>query len=111
MFLGYSSNSSGTYSLTGGSLSASSEIVGLSGSGSFTQSGGPMRRAIFSLGNPRRRRGTYTLDGGLLSVDGFLTLGDGSAAFNFGGGTLQAAQLCRLRTHRLDDGGQKRCFR
>jgi len=40
LFLGYKSGSSGTYNLSGGSLSINSAIIGNGGTGTFIQTGG-----------------------------------------------------------------------
>ena len=40
LYLGYNPGSSGSYTLSGGSLSSEYEFVGYYGTGNFTQSGG-----------------------------------------------------------------------
>ncbi len=93
LYLAYSSSSSGTYNLSGnGLLSAPSEIIGCSGTGSFTQSGGTNTvSGSLVLCQSASSAGTYNLNGGLLALSaGGLTQGSGTATFNFGGGTLGA---------------------
>ncbi len=100
--LGYNSGATGTYNLSGGSLSAVAEYVGLSGTGVFIQTGGTNTISFSISSNPTGSAaasalyladlsgsGSYTLDGGTLNtpaVDGYL----GTSIFNFNGGTLQA---------------------
>jgi autotransporter-associated beta strand protein len=76
--------------MTGGMLVAGSLVVGPSGAGTFTQSGGTNAAGNIVLGSNAASAGTYNLNGGLLSLSG-LTQGAGSAALNFNGGTFQAA--------------------
>ena len=70
LYLGNAPGASGTYSLSGGSLSAAKEILGYSGSGSFTQSGGTHAvGGILVLRIQRRRRRILWPEGsGLLSA-------------------------------------------
>jgi autotransporter-associated beta strand protein len=99
VYLGYNSGSSGTYSLSGGSLSVSSTsgglYVGYSGTGSFTQSGGTANVSSLilgyypALGYSTGSSGTYNLNGGTLIVSS-ISGGSGTFAFNFNGGTVQA---------------------
>jgi len=97
------SGSYGSYNLSGSGLlsDAAEEIIGGSGSGSFTQSGGTnsvsgidsypgfSASGALTLAQSASSVGTYNLNGGLLTC-GSLSKGLGSAAFNFGGGTLGA---------------------
>jgi fibronectin-binding autotransporter adhesin len=95
--LGWNAGASGTFNLSGTSYlttaqtySNGAEIVGLGGSGTFTQSGGINNcGSSLQLGVNAGSGGTYNLNGGLLVVSS-MTQGVGSAAFNFSGGTLQA---------------------
>ena len=81
---------SGAVNMAGGSLAASEEDVGCSGTGSFTQSGGANTVAgCLYLGTNSTGNGTYNLNGGTLTLGG-LSQGSGTAALNLGGGTLQA---------------------
>ena len=61
--LGYNSGGSGTYNLSDGSLAVGgNEMVGKSGSGAFTQSGGSHTVAGYlNLGNNAGGSGTYNL--------------------------------------------------
>ena len=82
----------GTYSLSGrGHLSAPTEIVGYTGQGTFTQTGGTntVSGTLYLSWLPGGS-GTYNLDGGQLVVWG-ISQGTGNAVFNFNGGTLQAS--------------------
>ncbi|MHB9074490.1 MAG: autotransporter outer membrane beta-barrel domain-containing protein [Desulfobaccales bacterium] len=75
-----SSASSGTYNLSGGSLSVTgAEYIGYSGTGTFTQSGGThtISQGLY-LGVNSGSSGTYTLSGGSLSVTGGEYIGYGS---------------------------------
>ncbi len=88
----------GTYSLSGGSLSASSEIIGGTGIGSITQSGGTntvnvMRVDYMVLGYTSGGTGTYNLSGtGLLISTPPESIGYyGNGSFTQSGGTNSAA--------------------
>ena len=86
--LGFNVGSSGTYALSGGSLSADSQFIGWYGSGAFTQSGGTNTTAnFFNLGFNVGSSGTYTLSGGSLSADSPFIGNYGSGAFTQTGGT------------------------
>jgi autotransporter-associated beta strand protein len=74
----------------GGSLAAASLIVGSSGTGTFTQSGGTNWAGSIVLGQNAGSKGTYNLEGGLLNLAG-LSKGSGSAALDYSSGTFQAA--------------------
>ena len=91
LYLGYYPASSGSYALgPSGTLSADSEYIGFSGTGTFTQSGGSntVSSALY-LGVGPFSSGTYNLNGGTLIVSA-MSGWSGTAAFNFSGGTLQA---------------------
>ncbi len=91
LFLGYNGN--GSYSLSGGVLSAGTESFGYAGTstGVFNQTGGTNTTTslvfISKAGGPC---GTYNLNGGILRF-GTIPQPIGVVAFNFGGGTLQAS--------------------
>jgi formylglycine-generating enzyme required for sulfatase activity len=90
LYLGYNSSGSGSYALSGtGLLTVSTEYVGYSGAGTFSQTGGVNQVSSLMLGS-NGGSGTYNFSGGTLALAS-LSKGTGSAAFNFGGGTLQAA--------------------
>ena len=61
----------------------------MSGTGSFTQSGGTNTAGSLMLGQNAGSLGIYNLNAGLLRLSG-LTQGAGNAAFNSSGGTFQA---------------------
>ena len=66
--------------------------VGLSGTGTFTQSGGTnlIASGLLDLGYRSGGNGTYNLNGGTLILS-TVSNGPGTATFNFGGGTLKAS--------------------
>jgi fibronectin-binding autotransporter adhesin len=93
--IGNNSGGQGSYNLSGGSLTVSSnEYVGFSGTGTFTQSGGTHtigstaspQSLIVGYGGPA---GTYLLsNSGVLTLNGYEIVGDESAGtFNQTGGT------------------------
>ncbi len=96
LYLGTESGGSGAYNLSGtGKLSViytgnGSEVVGWSGTGIFTQSGGTNATDSLTLAYTPGSSGTYNLNGGTLILPA-LSGGSGTAAFNFGGGTLKAS--------------------
>jgi outer membrane autotransporter protein len=118
LYLGYYPGSSGTYNLSGGSLSAPAETIGVltGGVGVFNQSGGTNTVTdALTLGFRSGSNGTYNLSGGSLVSDfetvgyqglgtfnqnggsntltGDLTLGDwtsGNGTYNLSGGSLSA---------------------
>ncbi len=89
--LGTTSTGSGTYILSGGTLSVgNNEIIGNSGSGTFTQSGGTNSASNFlRVGNFSGATGTYNLmSGGSLTVSGSEDVGNsGTGSFTNSGGT------------------------
>jgi hypothetical protein len=89
--LGWNNGSSGTYNLSGGSLStgnSATEYVGYSGSGSFTQTGGTNNASGgFDVGVNSGSSGTYQLQGGSLTTQGEYIGHSGSGAFAQTGGT------------------------
>ena len=88
LYFGYNAGVSGTYSLTGGQLSADYMYLGYSGMGSFTQSGGTTQVNRIYFASNGGSSGTYNLNGGWLNMAGPVS-GFGKAALNVGGGTLQ----------------------
>lgn len=94
LFLGYNPGSSGTYNLSGGSLSvASGEIIGNYGSGVFTQSGGANATGNLTLGFGTGNSGTYNQIDGTNTISGILFLGynsGGCGVYNLSGGSLSA---------------------
>jgi len=119
LYLGYFSGSSGTYNLSGGSLWAPAETIGVltGGVGVFNQSGGTNTASDYlALGYRNGSSGTYNLSGGSLfsdyesigfqglgvfnqsggsnTVTGDLVVGDwttGDGTYNLSGGSLAAA--------------------
>lgn len=88
LYLGYNSGSSGTYTLSGGSLSAVNEYIGRSGSGVFTQSGGSnmVTHELIIAVNPGST-GTYNFPGGSLTA-GAVQVNPGGTLRNHPGGTM-----------------------
>ncbi|MBU4447770.1 MAG: autotransporter outer membrane beta-barrel domain-containing protein, partial [Proteobacteria bacterium] len=90
LYLGYYPGSSGTYNLSGGSLSAPVETIGVlvGGLGVFNQSGGTNTVTdVLCLGYRDGSSGTYNLSGGSLFTD-FEAIGyQGLGAFNQSGGS------------------------
>ena len=93
LILGNTPGASGDYILTGGCLYGGVAYIGLSGTGTFTQTGGTnSATAGLNLASGAASAGTYNLNGGLLLVgSGGMTASQGAASFNFGGGTLAAS--------------------
>src|SRR5213075_2358016 len=96
LHLGESAGSSGNYNLSGtGSLTVSGyEVIGLSGAGTFTQSGGthttgsPTHLTFFHMGRNAGSSGSYDLSGGNLIVYSLEEFGlQGPATFTQSGGT------------------------
>lgn len=86
--LGENAGSSGTYTQTGGVLSASTGLIGYKGTGTFTLAGGTNTTgSTLYLGYNSSASGTYNLNGGLLRVGG-IARGSGNGTFNFNGGIL-----------------------
>ncbi len=74
--------------MTGGLLSGAQQNVGISGSATFTQSGGTNACSSISLGYYGTGNGTYRLNGGLVSSGAeFVCAAFGSGAFIQSGGT------------------------
>jgi hypothetical protein len=78
--------SSAVLSMSANALSANLEYVGLSGSGTFNQSGGVNAPANLNLGNNAGSTGTYVLSGGTLSFVSSEQVGvNGTGNFNQNG--------------------------
>ena len=100
--LGYNSGASGSYNLSGGSLTiapAAVEAVGVLGSGSFTQTGGTNNVPTYLLVGAGGPSGTYNLSGnGLLNVVTAEIGVSGPGSFIQSGGTNTVqGLLSRLR--------------
>jgi hypothetical protein len=92
LYLGFNGDTTGTYTLSAGSLSvAANEIVGHLGTGIFNQTGGTntiSNSSNLNIGNLSGSTGTYTLSGGALSVALNELVGNGGVGiFNQSGGT------------------------
>ncbi len=93
----YPPGGSGTYSLSGGSLYATSEYVGDFGAGSFTQSGGTntiptSSGGTLSIGCASAGSGTYSLSSGSLSAPNEFVGQSGTGTFTQSGGTNSVPQ-------------------
>ncbi|MGO9113049.1 MAG: hypothetical protein ACLP9L_27775 [Thermoguttaceae bacterium] len=103
LYLANNAGSSGTYNLSGnGQLSAPSEYVGYSGTGTFTQSGGTnningyYNNSLY-LGNKAASSGTYNLTGsGQLSAGTACVGYSGTGTFTQSGGTHSIANALYL---------------
>ena len=80
---GAASGNTGAYLLKAGTLSASSETVGLDGTGTFTQTGGTNTASGLTVGGSGS--GTYDLQGGTLNATTITV--DSGGNFYFDGGT------------------------
>jgi fibronectin-binding autotransporter adhesin len=93
LVLGYNIGGTGTYNLSGGSLSSNYQRIGLEGTGIFAQTGGTNTiTGHIILGQGTTSRGAYNLSGNLLSstltvADAIYVGMDGLAEFNQTGGT------------------------
>lgn len=101
LYLGYQPGSSGSYNLTGGTLRTGQLTVGVSGSGSFTQSGGSVlvNPSEESIPNDGRLwvggsvSGVYTLNGGSLEANELLIGGAGTASFAQQAGVVSTGSM------------------
>jgi len=98
--------SNGSYTLSGGTLSAATEYIGstdqvaAAGNGSFTQAGGAHTvTGAMNLGYSAGGTGTYSLQSGTLSA-GSINLNSGGL-LSFNGGQLQAGNLALAGTSQL----------
>jgi hypothetical protein len=91
LYLGHAGNSTGTYVLSDGALSAHAERVGWFGEGRFTQSGGINTPEHLDLGvNSATATGRYDLEDGYLSVTNGLLIGYiGTGSFVQSGGVSE----------------------
>ena len=89
--VGGSAGSSGAYELGGtGALSCYRLIVGLNGTGAFTQTGGTVTLAYdLRVDHSSSTRGTYEMTGGELDVPNSITIGN-EGTFTLDGGTVRA---------------------
>jgi hypothetical protein len=90
LYLAYSSNSSGSYTLAAGALNTGTEYVGFGGTGIFTQTGGTNTSGAvggISIGQSAGSTGSYTMSGGTLSSASAEYVGNqGNGTFNQSGG-------------------------
>ncbi len=93
--LGNSAGTSGIYQLSGGSISAFSEVIGSQGAGTFVQIGGTNSiipgtknpRFLFAIAASSGSTGNYDLSGGSLSISGNAYVGGIDPADGGSGGT------------------------
>jgi hypothetical protein len=93
LYLGYIAGSTGSYNLSSSAyLTAGTESIGNSGSGSFTQGGGTNSASTLYFGYNPNSNGLYTLSGGLLvSPSGEYVGNSASGTFAQSGGTNNAS--------------------
>jgi len=95
LFLGEALDDSGTVELSGsGQLSAVHEHIGLSGTGTFTQTGGANTASdgLYVGGEGAGSKGTYTISDGTLDIGNVLSIGEGgTGTFTQTGGTVTAS--------------------
>ncbi len=113
--LGLASGQQGTIGLsTGGTLTASTEEIGVSGTGTFTQSGGATNNTFsLTLGENVNSSGSYTLaDGTLNATNGLEAIGgSGSGMFIQNGGTNNVNTLnLGNGTYALNNGALSAAF-
>ena len=93
LYLGYSTGSTGIYSLSGGSVLTSAMSVGYNGTGTFNQSGGTLTASSFiNVADQASDLGSYILSNGLVTTP-YLAVGAGSGSggtFIQSGGTAAA---------------------
>ena len=95
LYLGYWPTGNGTYNLSGGTLSAPDEIIGvIRGVGLFTQSGGANQvTGTLELGNRNGSSGTYNLSGGSVTAATEIIGYQGIGVFNQSGGSNLMSDL------------------
>jgi len=94
LYLGYSSGVSGTYNLSGGSLSSSRYgYVGYYGTGLFDQTGGEVDISNLRIGFKANSSGTYNLENGEITTE-HTTIGfQGVGLFEQRGGTHNTVNM------------------
>ena len=112
MVLGRDFNASGTYTLSGGTASAGSILLGDAGRGILEQSGGALAVAgDLVMGNARLSIGSFKLDGGTFSTRNGMVGVSGSGTFAQTAGVagfsnlVLAAQSSATGTYTLSGGG------
>ena len=97
LYLGYNSNSHGTYNFENGQLLGvlGEEDIGCSGTGTFNQSGGRNMPPGLRIACNLHGNGTYNLSGtGILYVMNFEAIGDsGTGTFNQSGGSNEVGSV------------------
>ena len=102
LIIGEDAGAVGTYTLSGGTVTAGNTILGggfvgtpgAGGAGTFIQSGGTFQTGFLNIGGggfAQKGQGSYTLSAGNLVVDGSLNMGNdvgGSALFTQTGGAV-----------------------
>ena len=99
--IGQNPSSSGTYELRGGSLSrgpfaGGAELIGIGGTGTFTQSGGSNNASSITLGQREAGSGFYELGGGSLVTDRVIVGGSGTGRLSQTGGTNTVLDHLRI---------------
>jgi RNA polymerase sigma factor (sigma-70 family) len=103
LHLGQNPGSSGSYTLADGSLTATPQIIGNSGTGTFFQSGGVNSSGLVVLGASTGGVGEYKLIGGKLIL--ISTTGNISAFATASGTTTSSAGATTGGTIRIGDNG------
>ena len=102
LYLGHEQGAVGTYSLSGGALSAFVEYIGMSGTGVLTQQAGTNTTELVCVGY--EGTGTYTLEGGVNEVNTGVYLGmepGAEGTYRLEGGALSGPGYMIVR----DDSG------
>ncbi|MGA2230382.1 MAG: PEP-CTERM sorting domain-containing protein [Tepidisphaeraceae bacterium] len=92
--VGDEAGSTGSFTLSGGTLSAATEYVGFSGNGAFTQSGGVNNAGALVIANAAP--GSYTQTGGTLAVAGQITMVTPGGTLTLSGGTATATTVSNV---------------
>lgn len=92
--IGDEAGSNGSFTLSGGTLSAGTEYVGFSGNGSFTQSGGVNNTNALVIANAAP--GNFTQTGGTLTVAGQITTVTPNGTLTLSGGTATASAVSNI---------------
>jgi len=89
LFLGHEADRTGTYNLSGGTLTVKTAYIGYKGTGVFNQTGGTFTVTggpTLYVGYAAGSSGTYTLDNGNLYTDEVIVAEEGSGTFIQNGG-------------------------
>jgi autotransporter-associated beta strand protein len=94
LYLGNSAGKTGTYLMSGGTLTSSSiQVVGGTGIGTFSQSGGTNKPATLLVGGAPGGTGTYELSGGTLTPSNLIVGSGGNGTFLHSGGSNSPSTL------------------